>query len=536
MSRRPSLLRRAASAMGRWFNRLGTPAGGGMRSVFKGAEQSRFWMDWISRYSSPDQEMANDFAMLRGRARDLAKNNPLIRQYLGMLSANVIGPVGFTFQAQVRTKGDKLDQRSNDKIEAAWADWGTAVTVDGKMSLVDFQQHLIQNLATDGEILVRKVRSFRGSKYRYALQQLDPDLLDYQFNRAPGTDGPEIRMGVEVDEWGKPLGYWFWTRYPSDLINVADRARVRIPADEVVHLYRPDRANQTRGTSWLNSAMFPLKMSDGYVEAELIAARIGAAKMGFFEYDSPADFVPPDPKSKPPVMDASPGTFETLPPGLRFKEWNPEHPSNAFPAFIKAVTRWVASGLNVSYNGLANDLEGVNYSSMRSGVLMERDQWRTLQRFWVRAFLRPIFEEWLDFAQLSGTLVLDNRNPEAFKAAKFLPRGWQWVDPLKDVNAAIAGIDNGLTSRSRVIAEQGGDFEEILEELAAEQRLAEEYDVKISGVGETSSPTAGDVPEEGDGSEPADSSEGDAEGEEEDDAGAGSRTAAQVLLIGGRRP
>lgn len=495
MKQRPGLLRRTAAAVGRVLTRVGAGASNlSKRSVWKGAELSRLWFDWIASPISADQELYNDFLRLRARAREMRRNHPIIRQYLGMLSSNVIGADGMKFQAQVRTNNGQLDRKTNEAIEEAWAEfWSSPVTVDQKFHGVDFEQHLIESLATDGEILVRKIRNFKGSKFRFALQELDPDLLDHQFFRQPTETDNEIRLGIEIDEWGAPVAYWFWDRHPTDLLMISARKRIRIMADEIIHIYRPDRANQTRGVTWLNSIMMPTKMLDGYVEAEVVAARTGAAKMGFFQWKDATDFEPPQQGEKL-TMEASPGSFEQLPPGMEFKEWNPEHPSTAFPNFLKAVTRWIASGLRVSYNGLANDLEGVNYSSMRSGVLMERDEYRKLQKFWIRGFLRPIYSEWLEFAYLSGQLYLDQRDWQKFMKVRFLPRGWQWVDPLKDANASIAAINNGLTSRGRVIAEQGGDFEEILEELKEEQDLIDEMDVDLTGVGVGAGATAGDKP------------------------------------------
>ena len=95
--------------------------------------------------------------------------------------------------------------------------------------------------------------------------------------------------------------------------------------------------------------------------------------------------------------------------------------------------------------------------------------------------------------------MLDGRNPSAWNQVRFLPRGWQWVDPLKDINSNIAAVDNGLTSRSRIVGETGGDFEEIAEELADEQRLIDELKLNITGVGESGKPTAADIPEDAEG-------------------------------------
>lgn len=466
----------------------------GTRNTFKGAELSRLWYDWIASPISADQEISNDFLRLRGRARDMRRNHPLMRQYMAMLSTNIIGPDGMQLRARVRNRDGKLNKAINAAIEAAWLDWSAEVTVDGTMGLVDLQQQLVECLAVDGEVCIRKVRSYADNPYRFALQSIDPDLLDHQYSRAAGDSQNEIRLGIEINGWGRPVAYWFWDKHPTDMVvsNIGARRRIRVPADELLHIYRPDRVNQSRGITWLNSVMFPAKMVDGYVEAEVVAARTGAAKMGFFQVkDGAAEYVPPKPGERL-TLEAQPGQFESLPPGYEFKEWSPDHPATAFPSFLKAIVRWIASGLRVSYNTLANDLEGVNFSSLRSALLVERDEWRKLQMFWARRVLKPIYAEWLEFAQLSGKLYLDSRDWQSFMAVKFMPRGWSWIDPLKDVNASIAAIDNGLTSRGRVLDEQGLDFEEIAEELAEEQALIEELGLQLSGVGVGGGDVAGD--------------------------------------------
>jgi lambda family phage portal protein len=493
---KPGVMQRIAAAGIRVLSKLaGTAAK--IRSVFKGAEMSRLWMDWVASPIAADQEMLNDLMRLRARAREMRRNHPLIRKYLNLLANNVIGPTGFKLRGRVKNNDGTMNDAFNKKIQAAWFKWSKKVTVDGRHTLTSFQNFLIKALATDGEILVRKIRNFRGNAFRFALQPIDPDLLDHLFMRSPLDGQNEIRLGIEIDTFGAPVAFWFWDRHPSDLINISARKRIRVPADEIIHFYREDRANQSRGYTWFNSIMMPAKMLDGYVEAEVVAARIGSAKMGFLQSKTAADSEPPisdgtNPRAKI-EMEASPGSFEELPPGYEFKEWNPEHPSTAFPNFIKAMQRWIAAGLGVGYNGLSGDLEGVNYSSIRADMLIERDEWRSLQALWIPQILENIYAEWIGFAQLSGQLVLDNRPDEAFLDVQHIPRGWQWVDPLKDVNASIAEIDNGLNSRARVCAEQGTDFEEIAQELLEEQEIIDELGLILTGLGVPGGAQAGDT-------------------------------------------
>ncbi|MBK7121299.1 MAG: phage portal protein [Comamonadaceae bacterium] len=73
---------------------------------------------------------------------------------------------------------------------------------------------------------------------------------------------------------------------------------------------------------------------------------------------------------------------------------------------MKTRLRSIASGMGVTYHGLANDLEGVNFSSIRSGTLEERDAWMVLQDWFAEAFLRPVFGEWLSWSLTKGAIRL----------------------------------------------------------------------------------------------------------------------------------
>jgi lambda family phage portal protein len=448
--------------------------------AFKGAEFNRLTLDWNASRVPADEEIRAVMGRLRARARDLARNNPYIRQYLNLLKVNVVGPEGPRHQAQVRDNSGTLSRLSNDRIEAAWQDWSRAPTVDGKLSLVDFQHLTIETAAKEGEAFVRLRRGFAGNRFGFALEAVDPDLVDELNQRPPSRQRPEIRMGVEIDRYGKPLAYHIWDA-PLTQGGFAQRREMeRVSADDVIHLYRMDRPNLTRGVTWLAPVMWALNMLDGYEDAEITACRVAASAMGFFTRKEATADVSTDVEGHA-ELETNPGQFVYAPEGYDLASWDPQHPNNNYQAFIKGVLRKIASGLGLSYNALANDLEHVNYSSMRSGTLIERDLWRTLQTWWINAFLQPVYAEWMNMALLNGALSLDSRDRRKFLAVKWTPRGWQWVDPAKDTEAGIKEIQTGLGSRTALLAEQGKDYEETLEQLAEEQELARQYGVDIAG-------------------------------------------------------
>jgi lambda family phage portal protein len=203
--------------------------------------------------------------------------------------------------------------------------------------------------------------------------------------------------------------------------------------------------------------------------------------MGFFTSPNGDGFVPDDIDNKVPIMEAEPGTFQQLPAGVNFQTFDPTHPTSAFADFEKAVLRGIASGLGVSYTSLANDLEGVSYSSIRQGSLEDRDQWKVVQDYLVQHFVEPVYRAWLMSVMEDGVINLPASKFDKFAdATVFRARGFSWVDPLKEMNAAVVGLKNGILSMQDVANQYGRDVEETFDQIQAEKALAESYGLKMA--------------------------------------------------------
>lgn len=472
---------------------------------FKGAQMNRLTMDWAISILSADQELFNDLRRLRGRARTLAKNNHFASKFLREVEKNVIGDRGIIMQAKVKKqRGEGLLDKINQSIETAWCDWNdpSNCCVDGKLSWAAAQRFFIRCVAMDGEAFIRKV-PLPGNTHLYALQFIDPDQVDPTFFIQRLPNGNEIRMGVEVDQYMRPVAYHIWDRHPSEYSS-NPQARRRIPASEIIHAFIPMRVNQTRGIPWMAPAMFEMNMLGGYKEAEVIAARLGACKMGVVEsqfgdeYTGDASLSQNNtdanltPNMGRQLMAAEPGLIETLAPGLKLTTLNWDHPNASYEAFCKGALRGIASGLDVSYSTLGNDLEGVNFSSIRAGLLSERDTWRLLQQWTIDSFNKPVYRGWVPNSILAGGLELDAANLQQYmNSVEWHPRGWDWVDPLKDVTAASLAIQNGLSNHTIELGQSGLDLEDTWGQLATEKDLAAKLKLvlgtDVHGVADTAS-------------------------------------------------
>jgi lambda family phage portal protein len=414
---------------------------------------------------------------IRARTRDRAKNSCWYRRYIETSQRNIIGPNGIRLNVRARNPDGKLDALANALIENAWADWGKAAncTPAGILSWYDLQLWAVQSMKVDGEFFLQKVRGKQGGKYGYALQPMDAALCDVNYNRAKEQSKPAIVNGVEVDEWRRPLAYYFAENMSTlrGVLGGASANHRRIPASDVIHGFWTEGAGQTRGFPDAVGALVALHHLDKVSEAEVIAARAAACKMGFYKPESGAGgpgALGDDKDGTDLVSDAEPGLFQILPKGYDFKDYDPKHPTANYRDFVKTQLREVAAGLRLSYNDFANDLEGVNFSSIRGGVLAERDSWMVQQQWWIDHLCRPVFAEWLTFALVSGQLGnLPVSKYDKFHADSWLPRRWQWVDPLKDAEACKLQRDQGWKSDQQIVAEQGNDLDEVMEQIEADK-------------------------------------------------------------------
>lgn len=454
---------------------------------YSGASLTRMNADWIGNLLSGDQEIRNSLKRLRARCRQLHNNNDYAMRFVNLVKRNVIGQSGIQLEAQLQTDADELAEQVNEELERGWRKWGRLgnATADRRLSWVDVQNLFWESLIVDGEVFLRKITGFSGNPFGFTLQFIDPDQVDVSFNRprkaneAGGQVQNEVRMGIEVDAFMAPLAYWVLDGHPSE----GHVKRTRIDASEMQHVFMFRRGNQTRGVPWMVTAMSRMNMLGGYEEAELVGARLGACKMGFFTSKTGEEYTGAKNSSGAVEVTVEPGTFDQLPDGVDFKPWDPQHPNQNFPEFVKQMVRGMAVGLDISYASLAGDMREVNFSSIRQGVLEEREMYRTLQTFAIEHLHQPVYEAFVPAAVTRRQLMLPPAGLDEYvdpENVRWVPRGFAWVDPLKDVQTAKESRGAGMSSLSDVCSQQGKDWRDVIDQIAIENKYAKEKGVDLN--------------------------------------------------------
>lgn len=464
--------------------------GGSGMMGFNAAKWSRLQGDWPSASRSADQDLTVDLRRLRSRARYQAINSATASKFLGMVRTNVVGQHGvklaFKVPAVRKTKNNGgLDDLVNEELRKKWRKWGKkgSCTICGRYSWRELQRLIVENVARDGECLLRKVYVSRDiNPFGFQLQLIDADQLDDTYNQLGAAYSVQIRMGVEVDANQRPLAYYLFNGNPYE-VSSASAQRVRVPADQIIHFYIAHRTGQTRGYPWFASSMSQLNMLDGYFSAELAAARIGSSLLmsietkddGDDEYEG--DGLNADGTK---AIEVNGGMALEMPSGQALKNNTPTHPTQAFENFVKQSGRVIASGMNVAYHKLCNDLAGINYSSGRLGELEEREYWMEMQGHLVEDMLEPIYETWIKMAQMNRALDIPfDLDRYIDEAVKWEPRRWPWVDPLKDVQASTLLVQNGFETHESILNSQGRDLGDTYKQLKEEQDLADELGLSL---------------------------------------------------------
>lgn len=480
--------------------------------MYASAKNSRLTGGWYAPNNSADSELVSSLTQLRARSRSLMRDAPYAKRARVIVVNNVVGS-GIGMQARVMNESRDLRTRVNNAIEDAWAEWAVAENchTGGKLDFADLERQAMGQIFEAGEILIRKhYRPFGRSRVPLALELVEPELLAEEFEAPAGATVGFVRMGVEVDRFHRPIGFWLREQHPGEVrLKQPEPNRVyRVPADQIFHLYPVQRWPQTRGEPWLHAVARRLNDMDGYSEAEIVAARAAASYMGIIETPEPDTAV--DANGNPSDFELEPGAVKHLMPGEEFTSFSPNRPNPNMDPFMRMMLREVAAGIGVSYESLSRDYSQSNYSSSRLALLDDRDLWQTLQQWFIRAFRAPLHRDFIQQAVLSRAIEAISvpeyaANPRKFEAVSWKPRGWSWVDPTKEVAAYKEAIKGGLTTRTAVIAAtaNGRDIEDIdserQEELeaAAEMGLAFDTD-PIAPTAPAAPPADADLPAETD--------------------------------------
>lgn len=413
--------------------------------------------------ASANADHQADATQLRVKSRALVQNVPYMRAGLDALVAATVG-TGITPRATGRNK---------DKLNKLFDDWSKVCDADGRLDYYGIQAAAYRAMEQDGEVLIRlrPRRPTDGLPVPLQLQLLEIDWLDT--TKAGSINGNQIINGIEYDVLGRVVNYWLFDQHPGD--NVSLRARRAtsspIPANNIIHLFAPERPGQGRGFPRLAPVISRVRDLQLYEDAELarknLEARLSVLASGDISslanpaaYGDAADTTKARQTGE--LGELASGVITELPPGVNVTVVEPKA-APGYVEYVKQQLHLIAAGMGVTYEMITGDMRDVNFSSARVRLLdfrraVQQMQWLVL----IPKMLDRIHQAFVDAARLIGEI------DRADYTVSYSPPKWDYVNPEQDVAADLKEISAGLSSISEKLRQRGYNPDQVYDELAGD--------------------------------------------------------------------
>lgn len=455
-----------------------------LSSSYRGGEQSRFNTDWVTGGGSADHDLRDDLFRMRERSRELVRNDGLARSAIDVFCSNVVGR-GLRPQSAIRADRLGIDEKVADEIRSRIEDrfevWCKTSDATETTDFYGQQDLVLRQMLENGDVFTRPVMVFDDPSrpYELAIELIEADRID----TPPGRDGdPSIRFGVELGGRGQPLAYHVRRAHPGDMYRQTeawrfDRIPRRTPSGvvQMLHHYRPLRPGQSRGVPILGPVLQDIHDRRSYLEAERIAARAAACiSLIFVSPNAESDITG---ASAGLIEELEPGTIQHGAPGEDVRAFDPSRPTNTFDPFLQKLERTIGNGIGLSYDSLTRDTSKSNFSNARTAIMADRRIFRSVQQFLISSFCRPYWQLFVEELFLkgeleeAGSLAQFDANRDEWSRVDFIPDGWEWLDPEKDVKSMMLAVEAGFDSRTRIAGSLGRDIEKIAMEQKYENEL-----------------------------------------------------------------
>ena len=467
---------------------------GGRSRAYEAAGGGRQSEGWIATGASANTELRSAGPTLRNRTRQAVRDNPIARKIISEL---VISTIGSGLRPKCRTGDKSLDRLVNDYWRS-WAETGES-DVGNNLPFAAQQTISARALFESGEVVLRaRYRRIEdGLSVPLQIDVLEADHLDHTRN-LDLSDGGYCIQGVEFDPIGRRRAYWLHRRHPGESVGRGAFEVVTVPAAGVAHVYAATqgRPGQVRGDPWLASILVDLRNLNDWKDAEQMRKKIESCLAAFVIGTDTSD--DGNAGIAPAVTDSATGQkVESFSPGMVAIVSGGSEVKMATPAAMGGIAEWrdgelhdIAAGAGVTYEQATGDLSKVNYSSLRAGMLSTRAIYKALrEQIFVPLLCAPVWRWFIDALILAGKIPA---RAGGYPAKWSNPRIAE-IDRQKEVAADVADLGAGLASYRSIVENRGEDFEELLEDLAAERAQLAALGIRPAWLGAASTP-AGDAP------------------------------------------
>lgn len=454
-------------------------------SGFEATRATRRLRTWVTSSESNNSLLSTGGDRLRQRATDSRRNNPYARSARDSFRAHMAG-TGIIPSILMRD----IDPGLKSAWKQLWLDWVDEADAAGITDLYGQQAIAAGGLFDNGESFcrLRARRPEDGLVVPLQTQLIPPVMLPLELNRTE-PNGDQTRCGIRFNGIGKRVSYFFLRNHPGDFTRqvVGGSEYTEVPAEDICHVYFPEEEDQIRGVPWSSSSLVRLFLLDQFDDHTL--AKMATTALFGIVRTRPAELEDTGEAEEEAIEDGTalrlaPGFVYEAPAGEDIKVVDPGEVGASYEPFEYRNLTAASAGMGVPYSNVTGDNSKNNYSSDRSAKVefkrrVEQLQWACM----IFQLCRPIRQRWTDDAVTSGALPIGvreyRRRRREFQRTRWITPRWDWVDPLKDLQAEVLAVEQGFKSVDDVIEGMGFDAEENDERILVAQKRREQMGIKL---------------------------------------------------------
>ena len=410
-----------------------------LAQYYEAAGVSRRTQGWSRPSGDPNAPAGLSLSRLRDATRHLVRNNGHAESAIGTI---VDDTVGWGILPSARHE--------------AWKLWTESVQmdVDGRCSLPGIEHAVMRTVVESGECIIRRRwrKPSDGLALPMQIQVMEPDFIDSGKHQSL-PDGGKIIRGIEFNAMSQRVAYWLFLSHPgSTTLSSVSRLRIgqsaRVPASEILHVFKPQRAGQVRGVSWYAPVLIRFNDFDEFADATLMKQKI-AACLAVLTTDIDGSALPigtEDPNEEKHDL-LEPGLIANLAPGRSIEVVQPPSVRD-YADYSKTTLREIAAGIGVSVEDLTGDYADINFSAARMSRLRH---WARVQgwrwRMLIPQFLNPLWAWAMQAANVAGL--------ESIASTSWTAPPLPMIEPDKEGLAIQRNIRTGIMTPSESLRERG---------------------------------------------------------------------------------
>jgi lambda family phage portal protein len=446
-------------------------------------DDSRLNAKWRVANSSGEFADRSSRDIVRARARDLERNSDMMN---GVISAWVRNIIGRGRILQVQTEDIEL----NNQISELWKRWCKARNCDvtGSQTFNQILRTAVRRKKVDGGVLFVKRYTDYGM-VPFQLQMLEVDELDVN-QYEPKYKGNKVIGGVEYTKYNRPVGYYFRT-YSLDGIELLKNP-VFVEAKDVIFYFSKTRFSQVREMSEQAPIMKRIRDANEFITAVSIKERIMACLSVFIKRTLPQvgglgrssnGNANGSKKQSYAEKTLEPGMMMELNSGDEIQVVNPTGQAMDASSHVRMHQRLIGAGSGLSYEATSRDVSQTNYSSSRLAIIEDGETFSEDNES-IEAIMDEVYETFVISCVLAGLLSIKDfwENKEKYFTHKWIKAPKPWIDPAKEANANKTAVETGEKTFIDLCAENGKDWRQSIDDIAAANKYAAEKGVDMSNL------------------------------------------------------